>query len=132
MPKPYNHFSREEFSQRQQKTRKHLQNLELDGLLLFKIEDMYWLTGYESDGFCIFGSMFIGTEGALTHLARPADLGNLSYSSICEDVRISPDTEDSTRAEHIKDMLRSLGMEGKKNWYSGRYNGPNATPISGN
>jgi Xaa-Pro dipeptidase len=114
MPKPYNHFSREEFSQRQQKTRKHLQNLELDGLLLFKIEDMYWLTGYESDGFCIFGSMFIGTEGALTHLARPADLGNLSYSSICEDVRISPDTEVSTRAEHIKDMLRSLGMEGKK------------------
>ena len=114
MPKPYNHFSREEFSQRQQKTRKHLQKLELDGLLLFKIEDMYWLTGYESDGFCIFGSMFIGTEGTLTHLARPADLGNLSYSSICEDVRISPDTEDSTRAEHIKDMLRSLGMEGKK------------------
>ena len=114
MPKPYNHFSREEFSQRQQKTRKHLQNLELDGLLLFKIEDMYWLTGYESDGFCIFGSMFIGTEGALTHLARPADLGNLSYSSICENIRISPDTEDSTRAEHIKDMLRSLGMEGKK------------------
>jgi Xaa-Pro dipeptidase len=58
--------------------------------------------------------MFIGTNGTLTHLARPADLGNLSYSSICEDVRISPDTEDSTRAEHIKDMLRSLGMEGKK------------------
>ncbi len=114
MPKPYIHFSREEFSQRQQKTRKHLQNLELDGLLLFKIEDMYWLTGYESDGFCIFGCMFIGTDGALTHLARPADLGNISYSSICEDVRISPDTEDSTRAEHIKDMLRSLGMEGKK------------------
>lgn len=114
MPKPYIHFSREEFSQRQKKTRKHLQELGLDGLLLFKIEDMYWLTGYESDGFCIFGIMFIGTDGALTHLARPADLGNLSYSSICEDVRISPDTEDSTRAEHIKDMLRSLGMEGKK------------------
>ena len=114
MPKPYIHFSREEFSHRQKKTRKHLQELGLDGLLLFKIEDMYWLTGYESDGFCIFGSMFIGTDGALTHLTRPADLGNLSYSSICEDVRISPDTEDSTRAEHIKDMLRSLGMEGKK------------------
>jgi len=114
MPKPYIHFSREEFSQRQKKTRILLQELELDGLLIFKIEDMYWLTGYESDGFCIFGSMFIGTNGALTHLARPADLGNLSYSSICEDVRISPDTEGSTRAEHIKDMLRSHNMEGKK------------------
>jgi len=114
MPKPYIHFSREEFSQRQKKTRTLLQELELDGLLIFKIEDMYWLTGYESDGFCIFGSMFISTNGALTHLARPADLGNLSYSSICEDVRISPDTEGSTRVEHIKDMLRSHGMEGKK------------------
>ena len=114
MPKPYIHFSREEFSQRQKKTRILLQELELDGLLIFKIEDMYWLTGYESDGFCIFGSMFIGTDGDLTHLARPADLGNLSYSSICEDIRISPDTEGSNRAEHIKDMLRSLGMEGKK------------------
>ena len=114
MPKPYIHFSREEFSKRQKKTRKLLQELELDGLLIFKIEDMYWLTGYESDGFCIFGTMFIGTDGALTHLARPADLGNLSYSSICEDIRISPDTESSTRAKHIKDMLRSLGMEGKK------------------
>ena len=114
MPKPYIHFSREEFSKRQKKTRKLLQELELDGLLIFKIEDMYWLTGYESDGFCIFGTMFIGTDGALTHLARPADLGNLSYSSICEDIRISPDTEGSTRAKHIKDMLRSLGMEGKK------------------
>ena len=114
MHKPYIHFSREEFSERQKKTRKLLQELELDGLLIFKIEDMYWLTGYESDGFCIFGSMFIGTEGALTHLARPADLGNLSYSSICEDIRISPDLESSTRAEHIKDMLRSHGMQGKK------------------
>ena len=114
MHKPYIHFSREEFSERQKKTRKLLQELELDGLLLFKIEDMYWLTGYESDGFCIFGSMFIGTDGALTHLARPADLGNLSYSSICKDIHISPDTQSSSRAEHIKDMLRSLGMEGKK------------------
>ena len=114
MPKPYIHFSREEFSQRQKKTRILLQELELDGLLIFKIEDMYWLTGYESDGFCIFGSMFIGTDGALTHLARPADLGNLSYSSICKDIHISPDTQSSSRAEHIKDMLRSLGMEGKK------------------
>ena len=114
MTKPYIHFSRDEFFHRQDKTRKHLQELGLDGLLLFKIEDMYWLTGYESDGFCIFGSMFIGTDGSLTHLARPADLGNISYSSICEDVRVSPDSQSSSRAQHVKDMLHSLGMEGKK------------------
>ncbi len=95
MPKPYIHFSREEFSDRLFRARERMQDLGLDGLLLFKIEDMYWLTGYETDGFCIFGCMFIGTEGGLTHLARPADLGNLSYSSICEDVRVSPDSAQS-------------------------------------
>ena len=114
MPKPYIHFTKKEFLQRQNKTRQYLQKLGLDGLLLFKIEDMYWLTGYESDGFCIFGCMFIGTDGALTHLSRPADLGNISYSSICEDVRISPDAEGLSRAKHIKDMLHTLNMGGKK------------------
>lgn len=114
MNKSYNHFSKEEFIQRQQVTQKKLQELELDGLLIFKIEDMYWLTGYESDGFCIFGAMFISASGALTHLARPADLGNLYYSSICEDVRISPDSQNSSRAQHIKDMLSSHDMKGQR------------------
>jgi len=63
------HFSREEFAERQQRTRDRMQELELDGILLFKFEDMYWLTGYDSDGFTIFGCMFLGTDGALTHLA---------------------------------------------------------------
>jgi len=114
MPKPYIHFSREEFSQRQQKTRLRLQELGLDGLLLFKIEDMYWLTGYETDGFCIFGCMFVGTDGAMTHLARPADLGNVSYSSICDDVQVSPDGDGLSRADHVKGMLSANGMAGKK------------------
>ncbi len=114
MPKPNIHFSREEFAQRHSKVRKQLTQLDLDGLLLFKIEDMYWLCGFESDGFCIFNNMFIGTDGALTHVARPADLGNISYSSICEDVRISPDSEHISRSSCIKDMLASHGMQGKR------------------
>lgn len=61
MPRPYVHFSREEFVQRQTKVRTRLARLDLDGLLVFKIEDMYWLCGFESDGFCIFHNMFIDT-----------------------------------------------------------------------
>lgn len=114
MGKPYTHFTAEEFASRQQRTRAQLQTLGLDGLLLFKIEDMYWLCGFESDGFCIFSNMFIGTDGQLTHLARPADLANVDYSSTCTDVRISRDTEDESRASHIKDMLQSHGMQGKR------------------
>jgi len=114
MPKPYIHFSREEFAGRQQQVRNRMEDLSLDGLLLFKIEDMYWLCGFESDGFCIFHNMFIGTKGALTHVARPADLASVSYTSICEDVRISPDSEHVTRSSCIKDVLASHGMQGKR------------------
>ena len=102
MGKPYNHFSGEEFAERQEKTRGKMASMELDGLLLFKIEDMYWLCGFESDGFCIFSNMFIGTDGALTHLVRPADLGNVEYSSSCDDVRVSLDSEAITRSAGIK------------------------------
>ena len=108
------HFSREEFAERQQRAREQMKAQELDGVLLFKFEDMYWLTGYDSDGFTIFGCMFLGTDGQLTHLARPADLGNASYSSICEDIRIAPDSQDASRAGQIREMLNSLGMRGTR------------------
>jgi Xaa-Pro dipeptidase len=108
------HFTREEFADRQTRARERLTALELDGVLLFKFEDMYWLSGFDSDGFTIFGCMFLGTDGQLTQLARPADLGNASYSSICDDVRIAPDSQDAPRAGQIKEMLYSLGMQGKR------------------
>jgi Xaa-Pro dipeptidase len=108
------HFSREEFSQRQGQVRSSMDAKGLDGLLVFKIEDMYWLSGFDSDGFSIFSCMFIGTEGKLTHLARPADLGNAFYSSICVDVRTAPDSSKVSRSEQIKEMLNALGMQGKR------------------
>ncbi len=114
MPDVNIHFSREEFAKRLDHVRNRLNTLGLDGLLLFKIEDMYWLSGYDSDGFSIFGCMFVRTDGQLMHLARPADLGNVAYSSICENVQIAPDSRNSNRAEQIKTMLDSLGMQGKR------------------
>ena len=77
------HFSREEFAERQQRARECLVELELDGILLFKFEDLYWLSGYDSDGFTIFGCMFLGTEGGLTHLARPCIPSDSSIAWIC-------------------------------------------------
>ena len=108
------HFTRQEFADRQQRARECMAAENLDGVLLFKFEDMYWLTGFDSDGFTIFGCMFIGTDGHLTQLARPADLGNASYSSICEDIRVAPDSQDATRSGQIREMLDSLGMQGKR------------------
>jgi Xaa-Pro dipeptidase len=108
------HFTREEFADRQQRVRERMVDLDLDGILLFKFEDMYWLSGFDSDGFTIFGCMFLGVDGQLTQLARPADLGNAAYSSICDDIRVAPDSEDAPRSGQIREMLNSLGMQGKR------------------
>jgi Xaa-Pro dipeptidase len=108
------HFSREEFAERQGRVRARLAKRGLDGLLLFKIEDQYWLSGFDSDGFSIFHCMFIGIEGQLTHVTRTADLPSLRYSSICDDVRLWVDAEDNPKSQAIKEMLASHGMQGKR------------------
>jgi hypothetical protein len=43
---------------------------------------MVWLQNLyrHSDGFCILSNMYIGIEGALIYLVRPAELGNVQYS----------------------------------------------------
>ncbi|NKB77426.1 MAG: M24 family metallopeptidase [Gammaproteobacteria bacterium] len=114
MNKPITYFSKEEFESRQNQVRKGLAERNLDGLLVFKIEDMYWLSGFDSDGFCIFHNMFIGVNGEMTHLSRPADIGNVNHSSICQDIRISTDKQGEKRSDHIKDMLAAHGMQGKR------------------
>jgi Xaa-Pro aminopeptidase len=114
MAKPYIHFTREEFVRRQAQVRRKLAELGLDGLLLFKIEDMYWLCGLDTDGFCIFHCMFIGANGELTHVTRPADLANIAYSSTCEDVRVWVDRQGNPKGRAIREMLESHGMNGRR------------------
>ena len=48
------HFSRQEYAQRRQKTIEALQDRQLDGLLMFRQESMYYLSGYDSFGYVFF------------------------------------------------------------------------------
>ena len=114
MPKPYVHFSLEEFAARQQRVRGALEDRGLDGMLISRVEDYYWLCGLDTDGFTIFHAMFIGTGGQLTHVTRTADLASIDYSSLCRDVRVWEDAEGNPKSRAIKDMLQSHGMEGKR------------------
>ena len=91
MPKPYLHFSREEFADRQARVRAALSERGLDGLLLSRIEDQYWICGLDTEGMVIFHAMFIGVGGQLTHVTRTADLASIDFSSICDD-DYTPDT----------------------------------------
>ena len=48
------HFEVAEFQQRIGATISMLQERGLDGLLMFRQESMYYLTGYDTFGFCFF------------------------------------------------------------------------------
>ena len=114
MPKPYVHFTEAEFAERQARVHRELEHRGLDGLIVSRIEDQYWLCGLDTDGFVIFHAMFIGIGGQLTHLTRTADLASIEFSSLCRDVRVWEDAEGNPKSAAIKDMLQSHGMEGKR------------------
>ncbi|MDQ6692501.1 MAG: Xaa-Pro peptidase family protein [Candidatus Dormibacteraeota bacterium] len=114
MPKPHLHFSEAEFAERQTRVRQALQDRGLDGLIVSRIEDQYWLCGLDTCGFVIFHAMFIGIGGQLTHVTRTADLASIEFSSLCRDVRVWEDAEGNPKSAAIKDMLQSHGMEGRR------------------
>ena len=108
------HFDRTEFERRHRHVREAMVEHDLDGLLLSRIEDQYWLTGLDTDGFCIFHAVFISLDGAITHISRTADLANVRYSSICQDVDLWIDGEGHSKGAVVKETLARHRMAGKR------------------
>jgi len=48
------HFTKHEFLNRKNKVLNSMKEQNLNALLLFKQESMYWLTGYDTFGFVFF------------------------------------------------------------------------------
>ena len=48
------HFTKEEFSIRKSKVLKSMKEQNIDALLMFRQESMYWLTGYDTFGYVFF------------------------------------------------------------------------------
>ena len=108
------HFSEEEFAGRLAGARQRMSEQGLDGLLLFKQESMYYLTGYDTDGFVLFQTLFLGLDGVLTLVTRSADRVQAGYTSIIEDVRIWLDSGSENPANDVRKMLDGHGMRGKR------------------
>src|SRR5262249_30135877 len=64
------HFSREEFAARRAAATAALKARGLDGLLMFRQESMYYLTGYDTFGYVFFQCVPLGAEGNLPRLPR--------------------------------------------------------------
>ena len=53
------HFSSEEFALRNRRTVEALASRKLDGLLMFRQESMYYLSGYDSFGYVFFQCLYL-------------------------------------------------------------------------
>lgn len=108
------HFERSEYDHRIKATIAAMQKQGLDGLLMFQQESMYYLTGYDTFGFCFFQCLYLGANGKLALLTRSADLRQAQHTSIIQDIRIWTDAAGAKPATQLRDMLQSLGAKGKR------------------
>lgn len=107
------HFSTDEMRARQQRLRAAMAAEGLDGLLLFAQESQFWLTGYDTFGFCFFQCLYVSADGATALLTRSADLRQAQRTSNIADIRVWKDGADANPAKDLRDMLEDLGARGR-------------------
>lgn len=107
------HFTREEFAERRQRTLALMAERGLDGLLMFRQESMYYLTGYDTFGYVFFQCLYLHNDGRLTLLTRAPDLRQARHTSLIEDIRIWVDGPEAEPALALKDILAGYGCRGK-------------------
>jgi Xaa-Pro dipeptidase len=107
------HFSPSEMAARKSRLLAAMAQERLEGMLLFAQESDYWLTGYDSFGFCFFQCLYVGADGRVALLTRSADLRQAQHTSNVEDIRIWKDGPDADPTRDLKSMLDDLGAGGR-------------------
>ena len=108
------HFTREELAGRRAASIAAMQKRGLDGLLMFRQESMYYLTGYDTFGYVYFQCLYLGADGRVMLLTRAPDLRQAQHTSDIEDIRIWVDGPEASPATELREILRSFGCAGKK------------------
>ena len=86
----------------------------IDALLMFRQESMYWLTGYDTFGYVFFQSLILDQEGNTILLTRAPDLRQAQITSNIKDIRIWVDKDGSQPTDDLKIILDELNLKGKK------------------
>ena len=108
------HFSKEEFSNRKEKTLNSMKNEGVDALIMFRQESMYWLTGYDTFGYVFFQALVLDQKGNVILLTRAPDLRQAQNTSNISDIRILVDKDGANPADDLKIILEELDLKGKK------------------
>ncbi|MBD1135676.1 aminopeptidase P family protein [Pelagibacterales bacterium SAG-MED47] len=107
------HFSEKEFKSRKFKTLKIMKEQNIDALLMFRQESMYWLTGYDTFGYVFFQALILDQSGKIILLTRAPDLRQAQNTSNIEDIRIWVDKDHSNPTNDLKIILDELNLKGK-------------------
>ena len=108
------HFTQREFEQRQNRTLERMAKNKFDGLLMFRQESMYYLTGYDTFGYVFFQCLYLNADGRMTLLTRAPDLRQARHTSTIRDIRIWIDRPDANPAQELKEILNEYGCKGKR------------------
>ena len=107
------HFSEEEFKLRKSKVLSSMSEQNIDALLMFRQESMYWLTGFDTFGYVFFQTLILDNNGNIILLSRAPDLRQAQNTSNIEDIRIWVDKDKSNPTDDLKIILDELNLKGK-------------------
>lgn len=108
------HFERSEFDARRDRLMIEMADKKLDAVLLFAQESMYWLTGYDTFGFCFFQSLVVKADGSMVLLTRSADLRQARHTSIIDNIVLWTDRDGANPAIDLRNLLNDLDLLGKR------------------
>ena len=108
------HFTDAEFAARRAKVMDQMQERQLDALLMFSQESMYWLTGYDTFGFCFFQCLVFKADGDMALLTRSADLRQARHTSNIDNIVIWTDGGNANPAIDLRDLMSDMGLLGTK------------------
>ena len=106
------HFERTEFDARRDRLMIEMADRKLDALLLFAQESMYWLTGYDTFGFCFFQCLVVKADGSMVLLTRSADLRQARHTSIIDNIVLWTDREGANPAIDLRNLRNDLDLLG--------------------
>jgi Xaa-Pro dipeptidase len=108
------HFDSEEYANRLQRLTARMREEKIDAMLLFAQESMYWLTGYDTFGYCFFQTLVVKADGEMVLLTRSADLRQARHTSNIEKIEIWVDRVNADPTMDLKNLLSDLDLLGAR------------------
>ena len=106
------HFDQTEFDARRDRLVIEMAQKKLDALLVFAQESMYWLTGYDTFGFCFFQCLVVKADGQMVLMTRSADLRQARQTSTLDNIVVWADRDGANPAAELRNLLNDLDLLG--------------------